>query len=69
VADSRVGAVTFSFYSPIIVSMTGVNLGLPTAWVVKCKKCGCTINAALSTLRLNMLSQTEPSRRPKILSS
>jgi hypothetical protein len=24
--------------------MTGVNLGLPAAWVVKCKKCGCTIN-------------------------
>jgi hypothetical protein len=24
--------------------MTGVNLGLPTAWVVRCKKCGCTIN-------------------------
>lgn len=24
--------------------MTGLNLGLPTAWVVKCKKCGCTIS-------------------------
>jgi hypothetical protein len=24
--------------------MTDLNLGLPTAWVVKCKKCGCTIN-------------------------
>src|SRR5579864_6979452 len=24
--------------------MTAPNLGLPTAWVVKCKKCGCTIN-------------------------
>jgi len=24
--------------------MTGPNLGLPTAWVVTCKKCGCTIN-------------------------
>jgi hypothetical protein len=24
--------------------MTGLNLGLPSAWVVKCKKCGCTIN-------------------------
>ena len=24
--------------------MTSLNLGLPTAWVVKCKKCGCTIN-------------------------
>jgi len=23
--------------------MAGVNLGLPKAWVVKCKKCGCTI--------------------------
>jgi hypothetical protein len=27
-----------------IARMTGLNLGLPTAWVVKCKKCGCTIN-------------------------
>jgi hypothetical protein len=36
--------VTFSFYSPIIGDMTGLNLGLPAAWVVKCKKCGCTIN-------------------------
>jgi hypothetical protein len=26
------------------LSMSGLNLGLPTAWVVKCKKCGCTIN-------------------------
>jgi hypothetical protein len=24
--------------------MTGLNLGRPVAWVVKCKKCGCTIN-------------------------
>jgi hypothetical protein len=24
--------------------MTGLNLGLPVAWLVKCKKCGCTIN-------------------------
>lgn len=24
--------------------MTGLNHGLPVAWVVKCKKCGCTIN-------------------------
>ena len=24
--------------------MTGLNPGLPVAWVVKCKKCGCTIN-------------------------
>jgi len=23
--------------------MTGVNLGLPKAWVVKCKKCSCSI--------------------------
>jgi len=23
---------------------SGMNLALPTAWVVKCKKCGCTIN-------------------------
>src|SRR6266851_5382749 len=38
------GEVTFSFYSPMIAGMTGLNLGLPTAWVVKCKKCGCTIN-------------------------
>ena len=36
--------MTFSFYSPIIAGMTGLNLGLPSAWVAKCKKCGCTIN-------------------------
>jgi hypothetical protein len=36
--------MTFPFYSPMIAPMTGLNLGLPTAWVVKCKKCGCTIN-------------------------
>jgi len=28
----------------MITDMTGLNLGLPSAWVVKCKKCGCTIN-------------------------
>src|SRR5207302_3442430 len=39
-----VNGMTFSFCSPIIEGMTGLNLGLPTAWVVKCKKCGCTIN-------------------------
>jgi hypothetical protein len=27
----------------MIAGMTGVNLGLPKAWVVKCKKCSCTI--------------------------
>jgi hypothetical protein len=36
--------VTFVVSSPIIAGMTGLNLGLPTAWVVRCKKCGCTIN-------------------------
>jgi|SRR5260370_405690 len=36
--------MTFPFSSPMIAGMTGLNLGLPTAWVVKCKKCGCTIN-------------------------
>ena len=36
--------MTFSFYSPMIAGMTGPNLGLPTAWIVQCKKCGCTIN-------------------------
>ncbi len=36
--------VTFVVSSPIIAGMTGLNLGLPAAWVVKCKKCGCTIN-------------------------
>jgi len=35
--------MTFSFYSPMIAVMTGVNLGLPKAWVVNCKKCSCTI--------------------------
>ena len=28
----------------MIAGMTGLNLGLPSACVVKCKKCGCTIN-------------------------
>jgi hypothetical protein len=27
----------------MIAGMTGVNLGLPKAWVVKCKKCSCII--------------------------
>ena len=36
--------MTFVVRSPIIAGMTGLNLGLPTAWVVNCKKCGCTIN-------------------------
>ena len=27
----------------MIAGMTAVNLGLPKAWVVKCKKCACTI--------------------------
>src|SRR5438270_4634191 len=36
--------MTFPFCSPIIGGMAGLNLGLPTAWVVKCKKCGCTVN-------------------------
>jgi len=36
--------MTFVVCSPIIARMTGLNVGLPVAWVVKCKKCGCTIN-------------------------
>ena len=36
--------MTFVVCSPMIARMTGLNLGLPVAWVVKCKKCGCTIN-------------------------
>jgi hypothetical protein len=28
----------------MIADMASLNLGLPSAWVVKCKKCGCTIN-------------------------
>src|SRR5258708_19091927 len=35
--------MTFAIYSPMIVSVTS-QLALPTAWVVKCKKCSCTIN-------------------------
>ena len=35
--------MTFAIYSPIIVAMTGVLPALPHAWVVKCKKCGCTV--------------------------
>ena len=36
--------MTFSFCSLMISGMTGPDLGLPVAWVVKCKKCACTIN-------------------------
>jgi len=36
--------MTFSFRSPMIGGMSALNLGLPVAWVVKCKKCACTIN-------------------------
>jgi hypothetical protein len=36
--------MTFSFCSPMIGGMIDLNLGLPVAWVVKCKKCACTIN-------------------------
>jgi hypothetical protein len=36
--------MTFSFLSPMMTGMAGRNLGLPKAWVVNCKKCGCTIN-------------------------
>jgi hypothetical protein len=35
--------MTFAFYPLTIAGMTGVNLGLPRAWVVKCKTCSCTI--------------------------
>jgi hypothetical protein len=27
----------------MIADMSGMNLGLPKAWVVRCKKCSCTI--------------------------
>jgi hypothetical protein len=40
----RAERVTFALYSPMMAGMAGLNLGLPVAWVVKCKKCGCTIN-------------------------
>jgi hypothetical protein len=35
--------VTFVISSPMMVGVTS-ELALPTAWVVKCKKCGCTVN-------------------------
>lgn len=35
--------MTFAMYSPMMVGVTS-GLALPTAWVVKCKKCGCTVN-------------------------
>jgi hypothetical protein len=35
--------MTFAMYSPMMVGVTS-QLALPTAWVVKCKKCGCTVN-------------------------
>jgi hypothetical protein len=34
----------FPFCSPMIGGMTGLGLGLPMAWLVRCKKCACTIN-------------------------
>jgi hypothetical protein len=36
--------MTFPFCSPIMGGMASLHQGLPVAWVVKCKKCGCTIN-------------------------
>ena len=33
----------FAICSPMMMSVTS-ELALPTAWVVKCKKCGCTVN-------------------------
>src|SRR5207245_4896819 len=38
--SSPCDGMTFSFCSPIIAGMTGLKLGLPAAWVVRCKKCG-----------------------------
>jgi hypothetical protein len=38
--------MTFSFLSPIIVGMASLKEGLPVARIVKCKKCGCTINGS-----------------------
>ena len=36
---------TFSFYSYYSgIVMSGMNMALPAAWVVRCKKCSCTIN-------------------------
>jgi hypothetical protein len=35
--------MTFAICSPMMMSVTS-ELALPTAWVVKCKKCGCTVN-------------------------
>lgn len=34
--------MTFAIYSPIIPCVTEL-VALPSAWVVKCKKCGCTV--------------------------
>jgi|SRR5581483_4699120 len=54
--------MTFPFYSPMIAGMTGLNFGLPMAWVVTCKKCGCTINcrAIDPQIEHSQLDKTEP---------
>ena len=59
--------MTFSFCSPI--GMPGLNLGLPTAWVVKCKKCGCTINCRAIDPQVEHSEPTKLSPRLKTLSS
>jgi hypothetical protein len=61
--------MTFSFCSPMIGGMTGVNLGLPTAWVVKCKKCGCTINcrAIDSQLEHSQPHNADPPPRDSVI--
>src|SRR5205823_9841604 len=57
--------MTFSFCSPMIAGMTGLNLGPPTAWVVKCKKCGCTPNCRAIDLHIEH-SEPEKAEPPPL---
>jgi hypothetical protein len=49
--------------------MTGLNLGLPAAWVVKCKKCGCTINCRAIDPQIEHAEPGKAEPRLTILSS
>jgi len=50
--------MAFSFYSPMIDGLTGLNLGLPKAWVVNCKKAAARSIAAPWTRRASIPSRT-----------
>jgi|HubBroStandDraft_5_1064220.scaffolds.fasta_scaffold413817_2 hypothetical protein len=60
--------ITFSFVR-LIDGMTGLNLGLPVAWVVKCKKRACTINCRAIDPQIEHAQPDEADPRPRTLSS